>query len=285
MEHCQRSLHGRSSFYVDLQGDAGVNAVDEGIRSQLAADLPGASARGEIVAFYQPQIDIASGAVVGAEALSRWFHPRLGLVCPDVFIPLAEAGGTIVEIGDHMLDIACEFGASSARRGAAIDISVNVSAIQLRDRNFAANALQATTRHGLDARQLTIEITESQAVQNIAAVGDSFDILRLAGVTVSIDDFGRGHSSVDQLLALQASELKIDQTLVRNCAANSSILLAAVISFAHDKGLRVVAEGIETPAQLAAMTAVGCDRAQGYLTGRAMTAPAFDDFITASRSS
>ena len=261
-----------------------MNAVDERVRSQLATDLPGASARGEIVAFYQPQIDIASGAVVGAEALSRWFHPRLGLVCPTVFIPLAEARGSIVEIGDHMLNIACEFGVSSARGGAAIDISVNVSAIQLRDGNFAAKALRTATHHGLDARQLTIEITESQAVQNIAAVGDSFDLLRLAGVTVSIDDFGRGQSSVDQLLALQANELKIDQSLVQNCAADSRTLLAAVISFAHDKGLRVVAEGVETPAQLAAMTALGCDRAQGYLMGRAMPARTFDEFITASRS-
>jgi EAL domain-containing protein (putative c-di-GMP-specific phosphodiesterase class I) len=260
-----------------------VSAVDEERRSELLADLPGAVARGEIVAFYQPQVDMCTGAVVGAEALSRWFHPRLGLIPPDVFIPLAEAAGTIFAIGHHMLNLACEFGAAAERRGCAIDIAVNVSAIQLGNENFAAAVLHVASRHGMDPRQLIIEVTESQAVLDIAAVGERFDLLRLAGVTVSIDDFGRGQSSIDQLLALQASELKIDQSLVQNHAANSRTLLAAVISFAHDKGLRVVAEGVETPGQLAAMTALGCDRAQGYLTGRAMPADEFDEFIAPLR--
>ncbi|MBG6056067.1 EAL domain-containing protein (putative c-di-GMP-specific phosphodiesterase class I) [Salinibacterium sp. CAN_S4] len=258
--------------------------MDDDVRSQLVADLPGAAVRGEIVAFYQPQVDILTGAVVGAEALSRWFHPELGLVSPEVFIPLAEAAGAISAIGNHMLTTACGFGAERARHGASIDIAVNVSAIQLRNEDFAADVLYCASQHGLDPRHLTIEITESEAVLDIVAVGERFDLLRLAGVTVSIDDFGRGQSSIDQLLALQASELKIDQSLVQNRAANSHTLLAAVISFAHDKGLRVVAEGIETPGQLATMTTLGCDRAQGYLTGRAMPGDEFDEFVSASRS-
>jgi len=261
-----------------------VSAISEELRPQLAADLAGASARGEIVAFYQPQIDVATGSVVGAEALSRWFHPELGLITPATFIPLAEADGSIAEIGDHMLNIACEFGAAHNRRGAALDIAVNVSAIQLLDGEFAANALRTAAVHGLDPHHLTIEVTETEAVHDVAAVGERFDLLRDAGVTVSVDDFGTGQSSIEQLLWLQASELKIDRSLVQNLAGNSYTLLAAVIAFAHDKGLRVVAEGVETSCQLAAMTDFGCDRVQGYLTGRALPAHRFLDFITASRA-
>jgi len=261
-----------------------VSPTDECERSRLAADLPGASARGEIVAFYQPQIDVATGSIVGVEALSRWFHPRLGLISPDIFIPLAEAQGTIAEIGEHMLAIACEFGAAHGRRGAAIDIAVNVSALQLLDSDFAALVLRTAAFHGLDPSHLTIEVTETEAVLNVASVGERFDPLRVAGVTVSVDDFGTGQSSIEQLLSLQASELKIDQSLVQNHAGNSYTLLAAVISFAHDKGLRVVAEGVETSGQLAAMTDFGCDRVQGYLTGRALPPREFNDFIAAWRA-
>lgn len=261
-----------------------MSVTGEDLRSQLATDLPGAAARGEIVAFYQPQVDVPGGSVVGAEALSRWFHPRFGLIPPDVFIPLAEAGGSIGEIGDHILNVACEFGAAYGRRGTAIDISVNVSAIQLRDENFTASVLGAAAAHGLDSRYLIIEVTETEAVLDVIDVGERFHVLRSAGVTVSVDDFGSGQSSIEQLLGLQASELKIDRSVVQNYAEHSRILLAAVISFAHDRGLRVVAEGVETAVELAAMTALGCDRVQGYLTGRAMPASEFDQFLSASRS-
>ncbi|MDJ0336109.1 EAL domain-containing protein [Salinibacterium sp. G-O1] len=258
--------------------------TDERTRLQLAADLPGAAARGEIVAYYQPLVGIAGGAVVGAEALARWFHPRLGLIAPDVFIPLAEAVGNIVEIGDFMLDTACDFAAMCCRSGSDVDIAVNVSAIQLRDESYAARVLETAARHGLDPRHLTIEVTESEVVHNIVDVGERFAVLRAAGVTVSIDDFGTGESSIEQLLALQASELKIDRSLVKDRTASSKTLLAAVISFAHDKGLRVVAEGIETSTELAAVSALGVDRVQGFLTGKPMPAEEFLQFITASRS-
>ncbi|MGV8896294.1 MAG: EAL domain-containing protein [Rhodoglobus sp.] len=258
--------------------------ADERTRTQLAADLPGAAARGEIVAYYQPLIGVAGGAVVGAEALARWLHPRFGLVSPDVFIPLAEAVGNIVEIGDFMLDTACEFAASCCSRGSAVDVAVNVSAIQLRDETYAARVLETAARHGLDPRHLTIEVTESEVVHNIADVGERFAVLRSAGVTVSIDDFGTGESSIEQLLALQASELKIDQSLVKDRAASSKTLLAAVISFAHDKGLRVVAEGIETSTEFAEVTALGVDRVQGFLTGKPMPADEFIQFLAAARS-
>lgn len=254
------------------------------MRSQLALDLPGAAARGEIVAFFQPQVALPGGAVVGAEALGRWFHPRFGLIAPGVFIPLAEAVGTIAEIGEHMLNVACGFGAAYGRRGSGIDVAVNVSALQLRDENFAAYVLDTAATHSMDPRHLTIEVTETEAVLEVGAVGERFELLRAVGVTVSVDDFGTGQSSIEQLLGLQASELKIDQSLVQDRAASARTLLAAVIAFAHDKGLRVVAEGVETRAELARMSALGCDRVQGYLTGKAMPAHEFQQFGTASRS-
>ncbi len=221
--------------------------------------------------------------MVGAEALSRWFHPQLGLIPPAVFIPLAESAGIIVEIGDHMLNVACEFGALHCRHGRKLDVAVNVSPVQLGDENFPAHALRVAALHGLNPLQLTLEVTETETVFNVSTVGVNFELLRIAGVTVSVDDFGIGQSSIEQLIALQASELKIDRSLVQNPAGNSRALLAAVISFAHDKGVRVVAEGVETVEELAAMTELGCDRAQGYLTGRAMPAEEFDRFVLNSR--
>jgi len=243
---------------------------------ELRADLNGAVERGEIIAYFQPQISITGGHVVAAEALSRWAHPTEGMIGPDVFIPLAEQSGVIDDIGDFMLREACQFAVWCQAQGHAIDIAVNVSADQLHDAEYAANVVKLLREVGLHPRYLTIEITESQAIIDVSEVAQRLDWLRSVGVSISVDDFGTGFSSVGQVLDLRATELKIDKEFIQYSPASVTTLLTAVIDFAHDKGLRVVAEGIETEEQLARVRALPCDRAQGYLIGMPVPATEFD---------
>lgn len=247
---------------------------------QLSHDLVGAVHRGEIVAYFQPQITAAGGHVVAAEALSRWVHPTEGMIPPDVFIPIAEETGLIDELGDFMLRAACEFAVTCQAQGHAIDIAVNVSADQLHDPDYSANVVKLLREVGLHPKYLTIEITESLAIIDISEVAQRLDWLRAVGVSISVDDFGTGFSSVGQVLDLRATELKIDKAFVQYSPATVTSLLTAVVDFAHDRGLRVVAEGVETEEQLARVRALPCDRVQGYLIGMPVPASEFDLHLT-----
>lgn len=248
--------------------------------ARLAADLPLAVAHGQIIAHYQPQFDVATRDVVAAETLARWMHPELGLIGPSVFIPLAEQLGLIGELGDHMIGVACDSALDWQRSGHAIEVAVNVSATQLGDREFAHRLLSAIRDRGLDPRLLIVEVTESTEIIDVSAVAERLDWLRGVGVTISVDDFGTGHSSIEQVLDLRATELKIDQSLIRDESIAARTLLAAVVTFAHDKRLRVVAEGIETESQLARAAELHCDRAQGFLLGRPIDKATFDALLS-----
>lgn len=248
-------------------------------RERLASDLHGAVGRGEIVAYYQPQITVPNRQIVSAEALSRWVHPRLGIVSPDTFIPLAEEHNLIGEIGAHMLRLGCRTAAGWQDRAIPIEVAVNVSATQLRDPAFADHLIRELRDVQLNPRLLTVEVTESAAIVDVLAVADRLDWLRSVGVTISVDDFGVGHSSVERVLDLRATELKIDQSLVQDESGAAKTLLAAVVAFARDKRLRVVAEGVETEAQFARVRDLRCDRAQGYLLGRPVPKAEFDRML------
>jgi EAL domain-containing protein (putative c-di-GMP-specific phosphodiesterase class I) len=247
--------------------------------SELRSELEGAVQRGEIIAHFQPQVDVRSRAIVAAEALARWEHPARGTIAPSVFIPLAEESGAIDRLGDHMIRLACEAARDWQRSGYDVEVAVNVSATQLRDHEFARRVLATVQSHEIQPRLLTIEVTESTEIIDVSAVAERLDWLRSVGMTISVDDFGTGHSSVEQVLDLRASELKIDQSLTQEEGVAARTLLGAVISFAHDKGLRVVAEGIETESQLRQIVELHCDRAQGYLLGRPMPKSAFDELL------
>ena len=249
--------------------------------ASLAAELPGAVSRGEIFAHYQPQFDVATGEIVAAETLARWWHQELGIIPPAIFIPLAEELGLIDELGDHMIDLGCDAARDWKRSGHAIEVAVNVSALQLTDPEFSRRLLRTVEQRDLSPRLLTIEVTESSEIIDVSAVADRLDWLRSVGVTISVDDFGTGHSSVEQVLDLRATELKIDQSLTRDESSAARTLLAAVVSFAHDKGLRVVAEGVETEPQLTRVRELRCDRAQGYLLGRPVEKAQFDRMLQA----
>jgi EAL domain-containing protein (putative c-di-GMP-specific phosphodiesterase class I) len=241
----------------------------------LPEDLAGAVRRGEIAAWFQPQIDLRDGRVVAAEALCRWQHPVRGLVQPADFIPIAEETGLIEEIGVFMARQSC-FAIEQWR----IDVSVNVSPLQLETAGFTNWLEHQLSGVSLGDSTLTIEITEGHRIANVAAVVRRLDRLRALGIGVAIDDFGAGQSSLKQLRRLHATELKIDRSLVIDEAAGE--LVAQAVEAARSSGARTVAEGIETRDHLERMSRMGCDRAQGYLIGRPMPKQQMDALVAAA---
>lgn len=247
-----------------------MNATKLDPDDRLVSDLAGAVGRGEIVAYYQPQIDIASGEIVAVESLSRWQHPELGMQSPLVFIPIAEEFGMIDELGDFMVREGCHLAAELRERGLSIEVAVNVSAIQLASIGFFDRLEELLSDYQLESGSINLEVTESRLIANRPQVSKRLGHMRDLGVDVSIDDFGVGHSSVEQVLALPANELKIDRMIVQEQSATNGALLATIVRLVQDRGLRTVAEGVETEEQLDRVRALGCDRAQGYLIGKPM---------------
>ncbi|MGY1602056.1 putative bifunctional diguanylate cyclase/phosphodiesterase [Geodermatophilus sp. SYSU D00815] len=244
-------------------------------RLRLETELHGAVRRDEIRVHYQPQVEILTGRPVAVEALARWVHPELGPVPPDVFIPLAEDCGLIHEIGTHVLREACRTVAGWGADGVALEVSVNVSAAQLGRSDFTDLVRRILDETGLRGERLTLEITESQVVTDLAERNRHLRRLRSLGLGISVDDFGTGYSSLAQLHRLPATEVKIDRSFMATSAGGDLAgLVAGIVGLGHGLGLRVVAEGVETPAQLHALAAIGCDRAQGYLLGRPADAAA-----------
>jgi EAL domain-containing protein (putative c-di-GMP-specific phosphodiesterase class I) len=237
---------------------------------KIATELRGAVERGQIEAWFQPQVDIASGRIVAAEALCRWHHPEFGDIPPAVFIPVAEEVGLIEEIGRYMVEASCAAAARWGSRQHPVDVSVNVSPTQLVATQLTERLASVVKELKLPPRALTIEITESLPLVETPELLNRLDELRELGLGISLDDFGTGHASLAQLDALPATELKIDQSLVQDPSTETHALLAAVVGIVHDAGLRVVAEGVETVEQLERVRELGCDRVQGYLVGTPM---------------
>ena len=244
-------------------------------KTRIIEDLRGAGQRGELVAYFQPQVALPGRQVVGVEALARWDHPEFGLISPTDFIPAAESSGLIAEIGHHMLDLAVQQAAAWRASGRGLDVAVNVSPNQLADDDYCEDVSAVLDRHGLDPATLTLEITETQPIADVPAVIECLLHVRGLGVGVSIDDFGAGHSSLEQFRRLPASEVKLDQSIIQGPVDDAYARLSDVLVEARERGLRIVAEGVETHEQLALAERLGCDRAQGYLIGRPMAAEAF----------
>ncbi|WP_394769992.1 EAL domain-containing protein [Lacisediminihabitans sp.] len=238
----------------------------------LTSELRGAVARGEIVAHYQPQIDLASDRIVAVEALCRWRPANRPMLLPDDFIPLAEDNGLICEIGDFMMETSCRLADAWTRRGLDTEVAFNVSADQLATSSFFTRFTGMLDALSLDPALLTVEITESRSISDVPGVAARLERLRGRGVTISVDDFGTGHSSVERVAALPTTEVKIDGSLMRDDSASGAVMLNGVVALLRDRGLRVVAEGIETPRQLERARAAFVDRAQGFLIGRPVPA-------------
>ena len=243
---------------------------------KIAQDLRQAIARRELELVYQPKIDASSLQVTAVEALLRWKHPHLGMVSPARFIPIAEKHGLIEGIGNWVLGAALDQAAAWRKAGLRMRVAINVSGYQMRQDDFARRLATGLRTHGLQPNRFTCEITESVAMEDTQVTRSAFDRLGKLGVHVSIDDFGTGHSSLATLRRLPAQELKIDRAFVADMATDpdARAIVEAVLTMARALGLRVVAEGVETPAQRDLLVQMGCDELQGYLFAKPMSARA-----------
>jgi len=231
----------------------------EGLRSAIADN--------EFVLLYQPQVDLRTGAIFAVEALVRWHHPELGLVLPAKFIPLAEESGLIVPLGDWVLREACRQNKAWQDAGIPpIRVCVNVSARQFGEKSWVVRVADVLKETGLDAKYLELELTESILMHDVHQAIATMRELQAIGVQFSIDDFGTGYSSLSALNSFPVARLKIDRSFVRNLPddPNDCSIATAVISLGQKLHMKVIAEGVETDAQLAFLTDNKCDEIQGF---------------------
>jgi diguanylate cyclase len=288
--------HGGGGAHGQYDASLDVNWREQ---AELLQELRHALEKGQLQLFYQPKVDARSLQVTAVEALLRWQHPQRGMISPVIFVPLAERAGLIVEIGRWVIEEACRQAAAWRKQGLRMRVAVNLSGHQLRQDDLVQHIEATLHHHGIPPGRLTCEITESVAMEDTSVTRAAFEQLRRAGLHVSVDDFGTGHSSLAALRRLPAAELKIDRAFVADLgdavdavdagapgaelagaaaaagaagAGRAFKLVQAIVQMAHSLGLRVVAEGVETEAQRDMLVQLGCDEMQGYLFARPMNA-------------
>ena len=263
-------------FTAEMQADSDRSLL-------LENALRRALERNQLYLHYQPQVCVASGAIVGAEALLRWEHPELGRVSPAEFIPVAESSGMILPMGDWVLQTATRQLREWMDQGYALTMAVNVSLVQFRQADFPQRIGQILQDAGLPPHCLELELTEGVAMTDPALAIDTMDRLHQHGVLLSIDDFGTGYSSLNHLKKFKVYKLKIDQSFVRDIADDPDDrgIVSAIISMAQGMDMRTIAEGVETAEQLAFLQDHGCMEVQGYLFGRPMAARDFGALLQA----
>jgi diguanylate cyclase (GGDEF)-like protein len=236
----------------------------------------------QFVLHYQPKVSIQDGRITGAEALVRWMSPDRGLVPPNEFIPLAEETGLISAIGDWVFETACHQAAAWARKGLPpIRIAVNLSARQFYGQGFVDGVRQVLESSGVRPGAIELELTESVMMQNVQYVADLLMELKLLGLHIAVDDFGTGYSSLSYLKRLPLDALKVDRSFVRDVPRDPDdvAITTAVIALAHSLRLKVVAEGVETEAQLGFLRELQCDEIQGFLFSKPVPAAEFEDLL------
>ncbi len=246
--------------------------------SRLVRELRTAVAKEQLELFFQPQVD-RSGRLIGAEALLRWKHPRLGYVAPDNFIPLAERAGLMPEVGGWVLSKGIETLSKWGTKDETKDIvlAINVSPDQFFQENFVANVMSALEASAVAPRSLKLELTETMFVSEVNELIDKIKALKDKGIGIALDDFGTGYSSLSYLRQLPLQQLKIDRSFVRATTTERGALMARnICQMGHDLGLDILAEGIETEEQLRFMTECGCSAFQGYYFGRPIALEAFE---------
>ena len=224
--------------------------------------------------YYQPKINVRSGKVTAVEALIRWQDNGQGVILPSVFVPIAERFGLMGSMGDWVIEEACRQIRQWLDEGLRMPVAINLSAVQLRQKDLAQRIANALQRHFVDPAMLTCEITESAAMEDTRTTQETLRQLGQLGVHISIDDFGTGHSSLSYLRQLPAEELKIDRSFIVDIdsSTDARAVVDAVVKLAHALGLRVVAEGVENPRQQEVLVALGCDELQGFLYAPPMSA-------------
>lgn len=237
-------------------------------RSRLVVDVRGALARGELSIQYQPQFEATGRRVVAFEALMRWDHPRLGLILPERFVPLLEDNGLIVPVGEWALNEVCRQNAAWRAGGLRpVRVSINVSLKQFARHDFLWMVQMALKGHGLEGDSLELELTERLAVDDLAGTRQILQELRAMGVNIVIDDFGTGNSAVSSLLRLPLDLLKVDRTLLHELSRTPAArhIIQAIVSMAGALGIGVIAEGVESPAELITVSGMNFERLQGFL--------------------
>jgi EAL domain-containing protein (putative c-di-GMP-specific phosphodiesterase class I) len=246
-------------------------------RLQLETDMRRGLMDDEFFLVYQPQIDLRSGRACGVEALLRWRDPQRGIVSPAEFIPIAEESGMIQALGARVLRDACRQVMQWHKQNMLLRLSVNLSVQQLQHESWLSVVEDALSSSGLPAHYLDLEITESVIITHPERAVATLVRLKQMGVSITVDDFGTGYSSLSYLARLPIQGVKIDQRFVHGLEknANDEAITQAIIALSHSLGLRVIAEGVETPAQFDFLKRHGCEEAQGFLIGRPLEEPEF----------
>jgi len=276
MYHAKDAGRSNYQFYSKSMNAAALQKLT------LENKLRRALERGEFQLYFQPQIDVRSWSIIGAEALIRWRHPDLGLVPPAEFIGLAEETGLILPIGEWVLHTACAQAKAWQDAGhAPLVMAVNISGRQFRGKNVAQTVGQAIGACALDPRRIELEITESVLMHSVDETVNTLKTLRAMGPRIAVDDFGTGYSSLSYLRRFPIDTLKLDQSFIQDSVKDrgTAAIVAGVIDMAHGLGLEVIAEGVETAEQRTLLFQDGCHIMQGYLFGRPVPAPEFEQLL------
>jgi EAL domain-containing protein (putative c-di-GMP-specific phosphodiesterase class I) len=239
----------------------------------------------QLEVYYQPQVNIEDGNIIGAEALLRWNHPELGMISPSEFIPLAESSGQIIAIGEWVLRTAIRQTKEWMKIGfSEMVIAVNLSAVQFRQTNLPDIVITILDEIGLPHEYLELELTEAVTMNDPVAAIDVMNTLHKTGIRMSIDDFGTGYSSLSYLKRFKIYKLKIDQSFVRDIATDvdDRSIVSAIIDMANNLGLHTIAEGVETAEQLNILRKEGCNEIQGYYFSKPLPADQFRTLIEQS---
>jgi diguanylate cyclase (GGDEF)-like protein len=274
---------GRNNFQFFTQ------EMTQRVTEQMALEnsLRKAISNNELVLHYQPMLSISTGEIQGVEALIRWNHPEWGLIGPDRFIPVAEAGGLINSIGNWVLRQACRQNRIWQDMGLPpIRVSINLSVLQFRQPDFLQEITQILLQSGMTPNYLILEVTESISLQGQAEVISWLNTLKEMGVSLAVDDFGTGYSSLSYLKRLPVDIIKIDKSFIRDIASdpNDAAIIIAIISMAHSLKLSVTAEGVETSQQLDFLKANGCDCVQGFMFSHPLPAEDLAALLQNSKS-
>jgi diguanylate cyclase (GGDEF)-like protein len=254
-------------------------------RLSLAGALRSAIADGEIVLYFQPKAELTTGKIIGVEALARWQHPRLGLIGPSEFVPIAEQTGLIGPLTSHVLEEALRQVRVWSDNGEELSVAVNLSARSFLDSQLAVEIPKLLERTGVEARLLELEITESMLMLDPARAKATLDRLSSIGLSLSVDDFGTGYSSLANLKRLPVDGIKIDKSFVIDMPHDQSdaAIVRSTIDLAHNLGLKVVAEGVESHEAWRRLEELGCDLAQGFHVSRPLPAEAVTRLLTERR--
>ncbi len=268
-----------SNTYAFFSNDMNAKAVE---RLSLESQLRKALERGELQLYYQPQIEVKTGRIRGSEALLYWQHPELGLLPPDQFLPLAEEMGLIATLGEWALQTACEHIKACQVSSPSLNLSINVSSLQLHDRNFKRMVYRALAQSRLAPQYLTLEFTEGMLMQNASEHMDALQQMKRRGVRMAIDHFGKGYSSLIHLEQFPLDELKIDHAFLKaiQTGTDDAPIVTAIIAMAHSLGLTTVVDGVDTERQLAFIRDRGCDAYQGDCFSPPVPAETFTALLT-----